>query len=169
MLPAQWKTTTVVAENSVDAQTAADALRQGSSPDVLARQPRLRVVGVSGYNPNIQAAVSPAVYQQINDFLKGAKVGDVKIFPAGTFSVIFRVTQKSAGAVPALPAIKDQVERAARLAKAPSQDVELAKLYQAAHPSFTSDKYAAYFAAVQNYSASGDGKKTASAAQDASQ
>ncbi len=164
-LPAQWQTTTVVADNSVDAQTAADALRQGSPPDVLARQPRLRVVGVSGYNPNIQTAVSPATYQQMNTFLKGAKVGDVKIFPAGTYSVILRLTQKSADMTPPLSKIKDQVERAARLAKAPSQDAELAKLYQAAHPSFTSDKYAAYFASAQQYPVGDTGKKTASASQ----
>lgn len=150
-LPEQWKTTTVVAENPVDAQTAADALRQGSPPDVVARQPRLRVVGVGGYNPNIQTAVSPAVYQQMNTFLKTAKVGDVKLFPAGTYSVILRLTQKSVGAVPPLSQIKAQVERAARLAQAPSQDAELAKLYQAAHPTFTSDKYAAYFASVQQF------------------
>lgn len=164
-LPAQWQTTTVVADNAVDAQTAADALRQGSPPDVLARQPRLRVVGVSDYNPNIQTAVSPAVYQQMNTFLKSAKVGDVKIFPAGTYSVILRLTQKSAGTTPPLPAIKDQVERAARLAQAPSQDAELAKLYQAAHPSFTSDKYAAYFASAQQYPVGGNEKKTASVSQ----
>lgn len=164
-LPEQWKTTTVVAENPVDAQTAADALRQGSPPDVVARQPRLRVVGVGGYNPNIQTAVAPAVYQQINSFLKSAKVGDVKIFPAGTYSVIFRLTQKSPGTVPPLPQIKDQVERAARLAQAPGQDAELAKLYQAANPSFTSDKYAAYFTSAQQYPVGGSGKKTASTSQ----
>lgn len=164
-LPAQWKTTTVVADNSVDAQTAADALRQGEPPDVLARQPRLRVVGVGGYNPNIQTAVSPATYQQMNTFLKSAKVGDVKIFPAGKYSVILRLTQKSAGTVPPLSQIKDQVERAARLAQAPSQDAELAKLYQAAHPSFTSDKYAAYFASAQQYPVEGSDKKTASMSQ----
>ena len=165
VVPAQWKTTTVVADNAVDAQTAADALRQGDSPDVLARQPRLRVVGVGGYNPDLQAALSPVTHQQINTFLQNARVGDVKVFTEGAYSVIFRLTQKSAGAVPPLPQIKDQVERAARLAKAPTQDAELARLYQAAHPSFTSDKYAAYFAAVQNYSAGGDGKKTASASE----
>ncbi len=164
-LPAQWKTTTVVADNAVDAQTAADALRQGDPPDVLARQPRLRVVGVGGYNPNIQTAVSPATYQQVNTFLKSAKVGDVKIFPAGTYSVIFRLTQKSAGTVPPLSQIKDQVERAACLALAPSQDAELAKLYQAAHPLFTSDKYAAYFASAQQYPVGDTGKKTASTSQ----
>lgn len=164
VLPAQWKTTTVVAENAVDAQTAADGLRQGNPPDVLARQPRLRVVGVSGYNPDLQAALSPATHQQINTFLQNAKVGDVKIFSAGTYSLIFQLTQKSSGSVPPLSKIKEQVTQAARLAQAPTQDAELAKLYQAAHPSFTSDKYAAYFASVQNYAAGG-GKKTASASE----
>ena len=164
VLPAQWKTTTVVAEHAVDAQTAADALRQGSPPDVIARQPRLRVVGVGGYNPDLQTRLTPATHQQINTFLQNAKVGDVKTFTAGTYSLIFRLTSKSPGSVPPLPQIKEQVTQAARLAQAPSQDAALAKLYQAAHPSFTSDKYAAYFANVQKYTA-GDAKKTANASE----
>lgn len=163
-LPPQYKTDTVVAENAVDARVAEDGLRAGDPPDVLARQPRLRVVGVGGYDPNLQAALPPATYQQVTRFLQHARVGDIRAFPAGTYTVVFKVTESAPKVVPPLAKIQAQVARAAKLERAPGQDAELAKLYQAAHPSFTSERYAAYFDAFQKAPADADGgRKTASA------
>jgi hypothetical protein len=55
------------------------------------------------------------------------------------------------------------VERQARLERAPAPQAEMARLYQAAKPTFGSDKYAAYFDALQKYPVGQDSsKKTAS-------
>lgn len=160
-LPQQTLTTTVVTQNAVDAATAADLMRQGDPPDVIGRQPRLRVVGVGGYNPDLGTLPTP-VKQQASDWAQAAKVGAVKSFQAGAYFLTFRVSQRRPGVVPPFEQVRGEVERAARLALAPSQPEELARLYRSAKPSFNSDKYAAYFAGVEQYPLdTGSEKKTA--------
>lgn len=149
-LPQQTVTTTVVTQNAVDAGTAADLLRLNDPPDVIGRQPRLRVVGVGGYNPDLQT-LPPAVKQAASAWAEGAKVGTVKTFQAAAFFLTFRVSERRPGMVPPLAAVRGEAERAARLERAPSQPEELARLYQNARPEFTSDKYAAYFADVAQF------------------
>ena len=163
-LPQQIKTATVVTENSVDAATAEDLLRQHQPYDVIGRQPHLRVVGVNGYNPPLESALASAVKKQISDFVQHAPVGGVKTFRQGASFLTFQVTKSSPAAVPPLSAIRDQVEHAARLALAPTPQQEMARLYQAGPPKFQydADKYSGYFSAVQNYHVTSDsGKKTA--------
>ena len=160
-LPPQATTTVVVTQNTVDAATAADLLRQNDPPDVIGRQPRLRVVGIGGYNPDL-SVLPPSLKTETTDWATQAKVGSVRTFQAGAFYLTFRVTGRQPAVVPPLPQVRGQVERAARLALAPSQPEELARLYRSAKPEFTSDKYAAYFASVQQYpAASEEVKKTA--------
>ena len=160
-LPPQATTTVVVTQNAVDAGTAADLLRENDPQDVIGRQPGLRVVGVGGYNPDL-SALPAALKKETTDWATQAKVGSVRTFQAGAFYLTFRVTGRQPAAIPPLSQVRGQVERAARLAVAPSPMEELARLYRNAKPSFNSDKYAAYFAAVQQYPAVlNDGKKTA--------
>jgi len=160
-LPQQTLTTTVVTQNAVDAATAAALLRQNDPPDVIGRQPRLRVVGIGGYQPDLQA-LPPAVKQQTNNWAAHAGVGTVATFQAGSYYLTFRVSRRLPAVVPPLSAVRGEVERAARLALAPSQPEELARLYQNTKPSFNSEKYAAYFAAVDQYPlGAGSSKKTA--------
>ncbi len=149
-LPQQTLTTTVVTQNTVDAAIAADLLRQNDPPDVVGRQPRLRVVGINGYNPDLQT-LPPAVKQQTTDWAQAASAGAVKTFQAGAYFLTFRVTGKRPSVIPPLSQVRGEVERAARLERAPSEPEELARLYQSAKPSFNSDKYAAYFASVEQY------------------
>ena len=161
-LPQQTVTTTVVTQNSVDAATAAELLRQKVLPDVIERQPRLRVIGMNGYNPDLDV-LPPVVKKQTSAWAATAKVGDVKSFEAGVYFLTFRVTQHRPGMVPPLSQIRGEVERAARLALAPSQPEELARLYHSAKPEFNSEKYAAYFSDVEHYPLGTDAaKKTAS-------
>ncbi len=161
-LPQQTLTTTVVTQNSVAAATAADLLRQNDPPDVIARQPGLRVVGIGGYNPDL-ATLPPLVKQQTSAWAQSAKVGAVKTFQADTYFLTFRVSQRRPGVVPPFSDVRGAVERAARLALAPSQPEEMARLYRNAKPEFNSDKYAAYFAGIEQYPAdTNSGKKTAS-------
>ena len=164
-LPQQIKTATVVTGNAVDAATAEDLLRQHQPFDVIGRQPRLGVVGVNGYNPPLDSMLSPAVKKQISGYVQRAPVGGVKTFHEGTSFLTFQVLKSNAAVVPPLAQIRDEVERTARLAQAPSPQDEMARLYQAGPPKFQydPDKYAGYFSAVQSYpAAGGGGKKTAS-------
>ncbi len=162
VLPQQVQATTVVTHNSVDAATADDLLRQKTPPDVLARQPRLQVVGANGYNPDM-STLPLATRQQISAFVNKARVGDVKTVRQGTLYLTLQVTKSSRETLPPLAQIRDQVERQARLERAPAPQAEMARLYQAAKPSFNSDRYAAYFDGFQRYPAGRDeSKKTAS-------
>lgn len=160
-LPQQTLTTTVVTQSSVDAATAADLLRQNDPPDVIGRQPGLRVIGIGGYNPDL-SALPPSVRQQTSAWAQGAKVGAVKTFQSGAYFLTFRVTGVHPGTIRPFAEARGDVERAARLALAPSQPEELARLYRNAKPEFNSDKYAAYFADIAQYPAVAEaGKKTA--------
>ncbi len=161
-LPQQVQAATVVTQNPVDAATAADLLRQKTPMDVIARQPRLLVVGANGYNPNL-TALPPALKQQVGAFVNTARAGDVKTLRDGAVYLTLQVTRSSRATLPSLAQIRPQVERQARLERAPAPQAEIARLYQAAKPAFNSDKYAAYFDAVQKYPVGqGADKKTAS-------
>jgi len=160
-LPQQVTTTTVVTQNGVDAATAAALLRQNDPPDVIGRQPRLRVVGIGGYRPDLQA-LPQAVQKQTSDWAQHAGIGEVKTFQAGAYLMTFRVNKRLPALVPPLSQVRGEVERSARLALAPSQQEELARLYQNTKPSFNSDKYAAYFTEIEQYPINtGSGKETA--------
>lgn len=162
-LPPQATTTVVVTQNEVNSATAADLLRQNDPPDVISRQPGLRVVGISGYNPDL-GTLPVSLKKETTDWATHAKIGSVKTFEAGAFYLTFRVTGRQPAVVPPLSQVRGKVERAARLQLAPSQPEELARLYQKAKPEFNSDKYASYFTAVQQYPLNADGtKKTANA------
>ena len=161
-LPQQIQATTVVTQNAVDAATAADLLRQKTPPDVIARQPRLMVVGANGYNPDL-GTLPPALKQQVSSFVQHAPVGGTKTFQDGKYYMTFQVTKASQATLPPLAQIRAQVERQARLERAPAPQAEMARLFQAAKPAFNSDKYAAYFDAVQKYPiGQGADNKTAS-------
>ena len=149
-LPQQTKTSVVVTLNAVDAATAAELLRENDPPDLIARQPRMKVVGIGGYNPDM-SILSPELRQQTSDWARNAAIGALKTFQIGSFYLTLKVTGKLPGETPPLDQIRGRVEREARLALAPSQADELARLYRDAKPSFNSDKYAAYFAVVQQY------------------
>ncbi len=164
-LPQQVKTTTVVTPNSMNAATATDLLRQHTPTDVIARQSGMHVIGVNGYSPNLEG-LPPALKKQISDYVQKAKTGDVRTFhvdaPGGGVFLTFQVANSSSASVPPLTQVQGQAERAARLERAPSESEELARLYQAAKPTFSADKYAAYFETIQKYPLGKEGsKKTA--------
>lgn len=161
-LPNQVKTTSVAARNSVDGITAVRLLRQQMPPDAIARHPRLKVVGVSGYRPDM-FTLSPAVQQQISAFEQKADVGDARLFGSGDFYLAVQVTRRDRAVVPPLAQVQGQAERLARLERAPAPQAELAHLFQAAAPTFHSDKYAAYFtAAAGSPAGGGDNRQMAS-------
>jgi len=163
-LPQQVQTMTVVTKNSMDADTAADLLRQNQPPDAIGRQPRMAVVGINGFNPNF-SALPADVKKQIGASIKTMKTGDVKTFHAGPLFLTMRIGKNSVATLPTLDQVREQVERDARLEKAPSPAKTMARLYQTTKPTFhyDADKYSSYFNAIQNYPLNADsGKKTAS-------
>lgn len=161
-LPQQVEATTVVTQNSVDTATATDLLSQKTPPDVIARQPGLHVVGAGGFNPDL-AALPPPLKLQVSNFVQKAKVGQIKTFRDGAYYMTFLITKENGANLPPLAKIRDQVERQARLERAPNLQTEMARLFQASKPTFNSDKYAAYFDTLQSSPVGQDGsKKTAS-------
>ena len=162
-LPQQVRTTTVITQDSVDAETAADLLRQNQPPDAIGRQARMSVVGINGFHPDF-TQLPGDFKKQISDSIRLMKTGEVRTFHNGSLYLTMRVGKNSAETVPPLDKVREQVEREARLEKAPAAAKTIARLYQAAKPSFQYDdeKYAGYFSAIQNYPLGNDiDKKTA--------
>ena len=164
-LPQQVKSITVVSSSSIDAATAADLLSQKTPLDVIARQPRLHVIGVNGYSANLES-LPLALRKQIRDYCQHGRIGDVRTFhldsPKDSVFLTFQMVSSSKAAIPPLALIQGQVTRLAQLERAPSEQEELARLYQTAKPTFNSEKYAAYFDAVDHTPQGRNDSKTAS-------
>ncbi len=161
-LPSQVQTTMVVTKYANDATTAEHLLQQNISPDVIARQPRLQVAGVNGFNVNM-AALAPAVRANVGKTVLAMKTGQVKTLPVLNFFLTFKVKKSDAASTPPLAQIHDQVVRQVKLLKADSPQATIAALYQQMQPKFAVEKYAVFFSDVQQFNAQNGAKKTASA------
>lgn len=148
-LPLQVQTAMVIADTPVDAATAAALLRQNIGLDVIGRQPRLHVVGMNGFTVNMQA-LPAAQNKTLSAAVYSMKPGDVKIVPLGQYTAVLKANKFSAAQVPPLTAIRPQVIRQAKLAKAVPPGVEIASLYQSAPPKFYDTAYQAYFSDVSS-------------------
>ncbi len=161
-LPSQVQTTMVVTKYRNDSVTAEHLLQQNVSPDVIARQPRLQVAGVNGFNVNM-AALPPAVRENVGKTVLAMKTNQVKTLPVGSFFLTFKVKKSDAASTPPLSQIHDLVARQVKLLKADSPQATIASLYQQSQPKFAVEKYAAFFSDVQQFNAQNRTKKTASA------
>ena len=144
VLPTQVQTTLVVTENSDNALAATRLLQRNVSPELIARQPGLRVAGVNGFNPNLQS-LSAVVSRKISREVFLLKPGEVQTVQAGNQFWIFRVNKHQQAAVPPLAGIRDEMAREARLQKAISAQKEMAALYWLNPPHFYDEKYKSYF------------------------
>ena len=148
----------------MDAATASTLLKQGvCGSDVIARQKRLHVAGMNGFNANFQM-LPPAENQMISRQVYAMKPGEVKTIrrrarisgPQGQQVACRRYPAafgRSNRRSPARPSCK----------RPPQRRRNWRKLYQNAKIEFEVDKYATYFADVQNMPVPSDtGKKTAS-------
>lgn len=161
-LPSQVQTTMVVTKYANDSTTAENLLKQNVSADVIARQPRLQVAGVNGFNINM-AALPPAVRENIGKTVLAMKTGDVKTLPVGAYYLTFKVKKSDAASTPPLDQIRGQVVRQVQLLKADTPQATIAALYQQTQPKFAVEKYATFFSDVQQFNAQNGAKKTASA------
>ena len=139
---AQIKTTMAVTETAFDGETAAELLRQGMSADVIAQRPRIKVVGVGGFA--LPTHLPAGLANRIDQTAARMPVGKVTILPVGKDFLIFRVQSRVPTSIPPLSAIKPDIDRLIRLEKAPSSDLELARLYKNANVTFEVDKYEPY-------------------------
>lgn len=142
-------TTLVVATNASNANTAKALLEQKDiHPDIIARQPGLGVVNVNGFNPDWRT-MPPEIIQAIAGKVRQLPVGQVGIVSGPGIYFIMRVESKTPTVVPPLATIRDQVERAVKLAKAPTNEQILGKLYRESQITFEIPKYAVLFADVE--------------------
>lgn len=162
--PPQAGAIVVVTAGRVDAAIAADLLRRNMPPQVIARQPRLNVVGLNNFNPAWQSLPAGELARLGSHVLR-MKPGTVAVFPVQGMFVTVRVRQQSPGTPPPLSKIRDRVARLARLDKAPGAEVTLARLYRDAHVTFETGHYAGYFDAFEKRAEASGGRvagKTAS-------
>jgi hypothetical protein len=148
--PLQLRTTMVLAETERDARSARQMLDKRVTPDVIARQPGMRVTGVGGYQPNwtlLPAAQRNALTAQV----KATPVGATQIVPVGGSYAVFRVDNRSVAGTPPLSQIRDRVARLVRLSKAPSSQDTIARLYKRAGVTFEVPKYSVFFSDIEDY------------------
>ncbi len=158
-VPTQVQTTLVVARNGVDASTAKDLLAQNVKPEVIARTPRLSVVGLNGFEFNA-AALPSGIAAQLQKTVFAMREGDTASIAAGPAfgnqfpdaHIIVRLNKRAVAGVPPLPTVLPLATRMAKMAQAPAPDETLAKLYKDANVVFEMDKYSAYFSDVEERS-----------------
>jgi hypothetical protein len=149
ILPPQMDTTMVLASSQIDADTATSMLKEGLQPDVIARQPRLKVLGV---NANVDLRAIPApTNRAISQAISKMKLNEVKSIKFSDAFLVVKVVKQEKGGLPPLSKVHDQVLRNVRLAKAPAMGAVLARLYKDANPRFDNEKYRLYFTDVENY------------------
>jgi hypothetical protein len=145
-VPVQTQALVILARNSVDAATAQELLKMKKmTPATIAStQPRLGVAGVN-LNLNWDALPTPA-RARLASVVQSTPMGGVRIIPIDpkTFFVI-RVDKRAEQEVLPFEKVRSQAERMARLAKAPSRDVMLARLYKDANVQFEIPRYASFF------------------------
>lgn len=156
-LPRQTTTSAVLTKHKVDADTAAELLRQKSPLDVIARQPRLYVVGLE-INPDLRLLPRDqmATFQKT---LASLKEGQVATVPAGADFLTFRVDNIAPAGVPAFEQVKGKVAMAVKMQKAPSDAVVIARLFKEANVQFEISKYAGYFDEVKKFDEASQGNQ----------
>ncbi len=144
-LQRQVQTVVVATQNDVDAAAAAGLLQQSVPVDVIARQPRLHVVGMDGFTVNM-SALPPATAARFSTLVLHMNAGQVRTFPADAATIlVVKAARVSPTGTPPLSQIAPMVTKIVRLQKAPSEAAELAKLYRQAPPVFSVAKYQTYF------------------------
>jgi hypothetical protein len=152
VLPPQIDTTMVLAQNDVDANTAATDLQQGLAADVIARQPRLKVLGVNGVRMDMRA-IPPSTSRAITQAISKMKLNEVKTVRFSDAFLVIKVIRLLPGGLPPLAQIHDEVLRDVRLSKAPAMGAVMAQLYKDSNPRFDNEKYRVYFADYESYNA----------------
>jgi hypothetical protein len=144
-VPTQSQTLIVLAQNSVDAATAASLMKQPNmTPAAIAStQPRLGVVGVN-VNPKWEELPASARARLANAVMT-TPVGAVAKVPIENVTFVFRVDKRTGSGLVPYEKVHATAERMARLAKAPPREAVVARLYKDANVRFEIPRYAGYF------------------------
>lgn len=160
--PAHAQTTLVVTTSAADAARAAQMLAAGKSESQIAALPGMHVAGIGGFSVNI-GSLPPAVRQQVGQAVMALPIGAVKTLPiAPKVFFVLKPQAREEAQVASLPLVREDVARAVRLEKSPSDQVEMTTLYRANPPSFDMAKYGSYFSDVPVATSTPAGPKTAS-------
>lgn len=142
--PASVSGPLVVSDSLAQAKRADALLRQGRSGADLARDPQFHVVGQNGFAINL-AAAPPALQAAVGRVFTALPPGQTATLRVGPRFWIMRAARREDAEQPPLADVHDQIVRLLKLQKAPSEAEELQTLYNAHHPVFDMDHYAADF------------------------
>ena len=142
--PAQVQTILVLTPTEFEAQTATGLLAKGATSHEVAAQPDMRVDGENGFHLNLNT-LPDAQGQKVRDTALAMQAGQIMTLPLGNVFLTIKCIQKNPQVQPPLSEVRDQVALMVKLGKAPSESVELARLYQANRPKFDIERYNIYF------------------------
>ncbi|MBC8136009.1 MAG: peptidyl-prolyl cis-trans isomerase [Fibrella sp.] len=151
-LPAQNRTSLVIARSQIDASTAASLLREKNmSLAVIAKQPRLSVVGHRGYQPDWDT-VPPDMQDKLAKIIARTPLHGVVTVPVGDVFFVARVEERGSAGIQPFERVRPIAERLVRIEKAPSRQIVLGRLYRNGNVSFEMSRYATFFRDIQSFS-----------------
>jgi hypothetical protein len=150
-LPRQSKVTLVVALDEVHASTAERMLRQKDVNEAtLAVEPGMKVAGLNGFSPNLDALPEAEREKLRTTALRLAPGAVVRLDLSGTHFILRGETQEAAQ-LPPFDAVRDKAQRLARLSRARPRPQVIAELYRQAEVQFEMD-YRDWFRDLQEQS-----------------
>ncbi len=148
-LPKQSKVTLVVALDEVRAGTAEGMLRQKNVNEAtLALEPGMKVAGLNGFSPNLDALPEAQRERLRTTALSLAPGAVVRLDLSGTHFILRGETQEAAQ-LPSFESVRDKAQRLARLSRARPRQQVMAELYRQAEVQFEMD-YRDWFRDLQD-------------------
>ena len=146
--PARVKNILVLTRSEFEAQAATDLLAKGRTAAEIAAQSDMRVAGENGFHLSLDNLPLP-LRQKVRGTELALHPNQIATVPLGSVFLTIKCLHKDEASQPPLSQIRDKVAALVKLSKAPSANVELARLYQANRPRFDIERYNAYFNDVE--------------------
>lgn len=138
-LPRQSRVSFIVADTAVDAGAAAKMLVHPETTEaMLAMESGLHVVGLNGFQPNLDA-LPAEMKHRLRQTALGLAPGKVAQLELGQTHVVLRGEKQQPAGVMPFDAAKSRAARLARLLKARPRDETLANLFEKANVTFEMD------------------------------
>ena len=135
MLPRRLMTTAVWTRDALHRDTVRSMLIDGVSADNIARAPGVRMI-------DLDSGAGQKLAPEVRATVKRLHRGDVDAYPYRGGFLVVRVNSVEQPGILPFDSVRDRVEIAAKLAKAPRDDVVLAGIRRRALIVCESDKYA---------------------------
>ena len=138
-LPRQSRVSFIVADTTVDAGAAARMLAHRETTEaMLAMEPGLHVVGLNGFQPNLEA-LPAEMKNRLRRTALNLAPGTVAQLELGETHVVLRGEKQQPSGVMPFDVAKSRASRLARLLKARPRDETLASLFEKANVTFEMD------------------------------